>query len=794
MRPKLISLILSGLFLCGLGALSRARGADDKGKEKVTYSDHVVQVFRARCGTCHNPDKAKGGLNLDNYGAAMQGGGSGKVIEAGDAEGSSILGVISHKEEPKMPPNSAKIPDAEIELIRKWIEGGALENSGSTAAVKAKPKFEFKLDPSALGKPAGQPAMPENLSTEPFVANAKPSAVVAMANSPWAPLVAVGGHKQVLLYRTTDNHLAAVLPFPEGTIHCLRFSRNGDLLLVGGGRGGQSGLAVAFNVKTGQRVFEIGKEYDAVLAADISPDHGQVALGGPSKIVRVYSTLDGNLMFEMKKHTEWITAVEFSPDGVLLATGDRNNGLVVWEAQTGREYFDLRGHTAAITEISWRLDSNVVASSSEDGSVRLWELENGGNIKTIGAHGGGAASVRFAKDGRLVSSGRDRVVRVWDQNGGKQREFEPFGDLALEAVFNHDETRVYGADWSGEIRAWDARDGRRLANLAVNPAPIAVRLDQAQRALAAAQGEAETLTKQLAPIQAASAVAGTARAKAQRELAAAEAAAAKQAIVAGQADQVLKIRLAALGDANATAQAAAQLASEAQAAEAAAAKAVADSTATEKAAIDGLAATRIATEKALADKTAHDPAVATAAAAMKAAKTPEETAKAAAELARQARKAAELIQSLSAAGARQASAHAAVVQAAAVRAAAPRAIASTRTRSRAVALAVHSASEAVKRAEQDKSAAEKALADAKAAAQTATAASANAKRAFDQASVARAAADKALADKRAPADAAVTRAQALKAEIDALSAEQKRSRSPKEGLAAAGPAGPQAKR
>ena len=27
--------------------------------------------------------------------------------------------------------------------------------------------------------------------------------------------------------------------------------------------------------------------HDAVLAADISPDHGQVALGGPNKVVRV---------------------------------------------------------------------------------------------------------------------------------------------------------------------------------------------------------------------------------------------------------------------------------------------------------------------------------------------------------------------------------------------------------------------------------------------------------------------------------------------------------------------------
>src|SRR5262249_20516558 len=144
-----------------------------------------------------------------------------------------------------------------------------------------------KLDADSAGKPVGPPAMPENLATEPAVVSPRPTAVVAMASSPWAPLVAVGGHKQVLLYHSATRHLLGVLPFPEGTIHVLRFSRNAGLLLAGGGRGGQSGLAVAWDVKTGKRVFEIGKEYDAVLAADISPDHGLVALGGPSKILFV---------------------------------------------------------------------------------------------------------------------------------------------------------------------------------------------------------------------------------------------------------------------------------------------------------------------------------------------------------------------------------------------------------------------------------------------------------------------------------------------------------------------------
>ena len=111
--------------------------------------------------------------------------------------------------------------------------------------------------------------------------------------------------------------------------------------MAGGGRGGHSGRVVLWDVKSGKRIAEVGNEYDVVLAADISPDHTQVALGGPKKIVRVYDTSTGELLYEKNKHTDWITAIEFSPDGVLLATADRSNGLVVWEAFTGREFYFL---------------------------------------------------------------------------------------------------------------------------------------------------------------------------------------------------------------------------------------------------------------------------------------------------------------------------------------------------------------------------------------------------------------------------------------------------------------------
>jgi mono/diheme cytochrome c family protein len=773
MRSKLAFLVFSSLVFSCLGVVSVGFAADPP-KAKITYQEHASVVFRGRCGSCHNPDKQKGGLNLDNYGSAMQGGGSGKVIEPGDAESSTLFQVISHKEEPKMPPNSPKIPDAEIDLIRQWIEGGALENSGSVMTAKAKPKFEFKLDPGAMGKPAGTPAMPENVATEPFVPQARPNAVVAMASSPWAPLIAIAGQKQILLYRTTDRHLVGVFPFPEGAIYVLKFSRNGDLLLAGGGRDGQSGIAVAWDVKKGTRVFEVGKEYDAVLAADISPDHTQVVLGGPGKVVRIYNTADGSLAQELRKHTEWITAAEFSPDGVLLATGDRNNGLIVWEANTGREFFDLRGHQAAITDVSWRLDSNVIASTSEDGTVKLWEMENGGTIKSFGAHGGGTASIRFAKDGRLLTTGRDHLARLWDQNGGKQRDFEPFGDLALEAVFTHDESQVIAADWTGEIRVWDIKDGRRLANLAVNPAPIASRLEHAKRTLVAVEGEAESLSKQLIPFQNAIAPAIAAATQAQAKVTEAEQVAARQTALVQQIEQALKANLAAVDEARSIVQAAEQLAGQSALAQGAAEKAIAQTGEDAKSATQALAAAKAATEKALADKTAQDAALATATAALKTAATPESLGVAVAELTKRAQKSVELTQAIATAGMRQSAASQALARATASKTAAPQAATSARSMAKAATLAVHSARDAFNHVEQDRAATDKALLAARTALQAATTSLTAVKQEHAKASAAQAGAVKALAEKKAPLDAALAKVQALKAEIEALAVERNR--------------------
>lgn len=465
--------------------------------KKITYDEHVTPIFREKCFGCHNADKNAGGLNLTTYAATMQGGGSGEVLNSGDADGSTLYQVVTHASEPIMPPNAPKMPSESLETIKAWIAGGALENNGSKPRVSNKPKVELALKSSDAGKPSGPPPMPGKLGLEPVFKASRANSVLALAASPWAPLVAVGGHKQVVLYHSETFDVLGVLPFPEGTPHVLKFSRNGGLLLAGGGRGAHSGKVVVWNVVNGERLFEVGNEFDVVLAADISLDQSLIALGGPSKIVRVYSTRDGELAYEIKKHTDYITALEFSPDGVLLASGDRNGGMFVWEAPTGREYLTLKGHAGAVTDVAWRPDSNLLASAGEDGKAKLWELENGTQAKDWAADRG-VQSIRYAKDGRLATCGRDKTAKLWKADAAAISTLAPQSDVALRLAFSHDDQRLFVGDWSGEVAVYQAADGKLLGKLTSNPPTVAERVAVAEKAIASAKAALPPVEQQLA--------------------------------------------------------------------------------------------------------------------------------------------------------------------------------------------------------------------------------------------------------------------------------------------------------
>ena len=508
-----------------------AVAAEEKNKP-LTYDEDVLPILRANCAGCHNADKQEGGLNMTQFAALMQGGGSGEVISAGDGEFSYLYMLAAHESEPVMPPNGQKMAAADLATLKNWIDSGARENAGSK--VKLKPKEDLSLGAAPTGRPEGPPPMPPDpyaplaegdpqpLSIEAIPVDGRRAssatggeradAVTALAASPWAPLLAVAGEGQVTLFHADTRQPWGVLPFPEGRPMSLKFSTNGRLLIAGGGRGAYRGLAVIWDVTTGARVAEVGDEPDAVLCADLSPDQSLVAIGTTAKRAKVLSVATGEILYTVDKPTDWALSVAFSPDGVLLAVGDRGGNLSLWEAASGLLYADLRGHKDAVTALSWRADSNLLASAGLDDTVHLWNPEDGGLVRKVDVKAGGVEDAAFFADGTFAAAGRNGEATLWDINGKRLRAFPKRPDFALsvaaadEAVPDQDgklKPRLFVGDWTGVIAAYDPAGGEAVAEFSPNPPPLPERLAAAEAELKELTAAAEGVAKRRADAAAA---------------------------------------------------------------------------------------------------------------------------------------------------------------------------------------------------------------------------------------------------------------------------------------------------
>jgi len=86
----------------------------------------IRPLFQKRCVACHGPAVQSNGLRLDHGEAALKGGYSGVAIVKGNAAASRLVQRIeSEKAGEQMPPAGPRLTEAEIRMVRAWIDKGA---------------------------------------------------------------------------------------------------------------------------------------------------------------------------------------------------------------------------------------------------------------------------------------------------------------------------------------------------------------------------------------------------------------------------------------------------------------------------------------------------------------------------------------------------------------------------------------------------------------------------------------------------------------------------------------------
>ena len=87
------------------------------------FETHVAPILKAHCHSCHGPDLQQAELDLQTRDAILVGGKAGPAIVPRDPGASLLLQKIASG---SMPQGGAKLAGDKIDLIRTWIETGAL--------------------------------------------------------------------------------------------------------------------------------------------------------------------------------------------------------------------------------------------------------------------------------------------------------------------------------------------------------------------------------------------------------------------------------------------------------------------------------------------------------------------------------------------------------------------------------------------------------------------------------------------------------------------------------------------
>jgi WD40 repeat protein len=231
-------------------------------------------------------------------------------------------------------------------------------------------------------------------------------------------IAVASGEHSVRLFDSTDGSARGVIGKQTSRILAAAWSPDGAALATAG-----AGEICAWHVSRNERIAHMKLvRWDGVLfevhSLAWSPDGKRLAATARQN-VWIWSTSDWD-----EPLTQWETSgdgnerVAWAPDGASLATASHSDeGARVWRISDAahEERFYLRAHAPHIESLAWSPDGTRLASCGRDRAVRIWDAESGRELAALVAPGGVAYDLAWSRDSSLIACAyTGDVIAVWD--------------------------------------------------------------------------------------------------------------------------------------------------------------------------------------------------------------------------------------------------------------------------------------------------------------------------------------------------------------------------------------------
>jgi WD40 repeat protein len=229
------------------------------------------------------------------------------------------------------------------------------------------------------------------------------------------------------------------------------------------------GPARIWNVRTRKALRSFGR---APTAASFSSDGSLVLTVEPSS-TRVWRVGDGSAVADLQQ-PGGVRGASFGPADLIATIGARGMARV-FDARSGRLVAAV-DHEAEVTSATITPDGRSLVTTGRNRVARVWTLGDGGRLlHELTGHRGQVTAAVVSPDGqRVVTTSIDTTARVWAlQSGELVNDLVGHTNRVEGAAFSRDGLSVVTWSADGTARVWDMQTGAARAALAGSGGAIA---------------------------------------------------------------------------------------------------------------------------------------------------------------------------------------------------------------------------------------------------------------------------------------------------------------------------------
>lgn len=197
-------------------------------------------------------------------------------------------------------------------------------------------------------------------------------------------------------------------------------------------------------------------EVDSMYTFALSPNDAEVISSHKSGLLKLWQRCDGVLVKQWKAiHQGPVPKLNFNGKGNIIASGGTDSSVRLWDYEQKVCLGALRGCQGVISVLEFQpyndtLTERLLVASGDDNRIHCWNYETKELKFILSGHFSRITDVSFSADGlSMVSSGRDKVLILWNlRNGSQVRTVPVYESLEGVVVIDQESTLPGGTHFA----------------------------------------------------------------------------------------------------------------------------------------------------------------------------------------------------------------------------------------------------------------------------------------------------------------------------------------------------------